>query len=230
MKKNIYLCVIWTITLACIIFSTQSKLGRINLHMFNFFERNQKSERLNISKDFQNFSEIEINGNVMEIEITKGNKFHIDSEFSIPNLEPVISFEDDKLFISQKNSFLNFGNNYCKVKLYIPENTELKTAKIETDVGDININSIKCKKLNIESDVGNIFTDKADCNKITIKTDVGNIKLKTKDGLENYNVIAKSDLGSITVGGNKYNKTFEAEADTLNQIYISSDIGKITIN
>lgn len=233
MKKNIYLAVIWTITLACIIFSTQSRFNSFRFNIINFFtgdKENAQSGNFDISKNLDAFTELTINGNAMDIEITKGDKFHIDSNYSNTRLEPEISISDDKLSISQKGPFIGFRNNICKIKLYIPENSSLGTVKIENDVGDIKINKLSCAKLNVESDVGNISVKNINCNKINLNTDVGNIKLETKDNLDNYNIYAKSDVGDIFIEGKKHKKHFESESETLNQIKITSDVGKITIN
>ena len=216
MKKKVYVLIISLITIACIIIGSTHHIGGFMDGGFNFFGGKTK----NIAEDVEigEFSSMDIESNIMDIEIHKGDSFKCHYECNKEKLVSKVSIDNGVLKVTQKNSggWSFFGsNNKCKITITVPDGKSLAGVKIKTDVGDLNMSDIVTEKFDLESDTGDAIIKNSNLGGTKIDTDTGDI---TVSGSVMADVKLICDTGDV--------KTTDT---TMAGIDIDSDTGDISI-
>lgn len=281
MKKTAYITTLAIITVVCILLGSVYHIGGwVGFGLGTFFDflsfdddynNGSKRNRVTYSEDIDTFDKIEIDTRIMDITIKEGPNCHFEYD-CIEYMKPGFSVKNGIFKLDQPSKPRWLGNNNkCNMTLTIPSGTELSIADITSDVGNININNIKIKNITIESDVGdidiesctfetskiegdvgNIDLKKSNLGKTDIETDtgdtdiidcefkdievynnIGNVDLSTDSDISNYNIELITDLGAINFNGNKQKRHFYQSASGSSEtyrIYIETDIGDVSVN
>lgn len=180
-RKNIWMAVLTVITVCCVIGGTFYHAGIFGLQdRFHF--RDDKT--INVSTDLEAFCAIDVDADMMDLSIEKGDRFYIDGKYT-----DVLQFEyevkDKTLYIKGKTvrkAFLRGNGNYkCNITLTVPENTTMDSMEIKLAMGNINvenITSIDCKAL---TNMGNCIFEKCSFGEADIDTNMGEITIKDTD-------------------------------------------------
>ncbi len=234
MKKKIYLTIIYTVTILCVVFGTlfhTGILGRKSGVVVNELKntgRNVPAEETymdsggterDYNKDGGSFL---INANIAygNLEIVYGESFR--SVFTGDDeLEPKVTFEDGVITISQKpgNWSIVFGSRKADLTLIIPENTVLKNTDIKMDMGNVSITGLSISAGQIENSLGDIELNDCILGTVNVSSDMGDVDIESCV-FENLSI--EQSLGNVTV----YAKQDMSDAD----IELGTDLGQVKIN
>lgn len=246
MKKGLYLTCIAIVTVVCMIVGICIH-GGFNIP---FIGRNFSGSDGSNSKELEAFTEINLDAEVMSVTVKEGEDYHIQYDYS-KVAEPSYEIENGTLCIKQKEkgfSLFRMGNRRCSMEITVPKGTELKFVKMDTDVGDLNINEIqtesgdlysdvgnirlkgtKIGKATIETDTGNVDLEQCSFTELQVKNDVGNTKISTDTNVKNYDVDLKTDLGKVRVNGQSQGTEYHSSGDEAGRISVEGDVGDVTL-
>ncbi len=248
MKKTVYLTILSLVTVFCIIAGSIYHIsGWIGFGLGGFFnfitggDSSSSRNQVTYSEDINSFNRIKIDTDVMNINITEGQTFHLEYD-CLENREPKFEVSGNTLDVKQESArgwLRNHINYKCSMTITIPSGTVLESTDITTDVGNININNTECKDFKTESDVGNIEIKSCIFEYSEIESDVGNIETSSSDlGITNI----ETDTGDIDITtcefkdmqiyndvGNVelYNNKIDISNYTVD---MSTDLGSIKVN
>lgn len=217
--KKIYIVVISTVTVFCIVIGTMAHVGG----WFSGFVFDGSLEGVSeYSEDLSAFRSLDIEADVMSVTIKKGDRYHISYKAS-EKMKPKITAKGETLVVTQpekKKFFGNFfGNKKCEMTLTVPEGTQLTRAEFNLDVADLKLADITADQMRIVTDVGNIEMASCTGNRLEAETDVGNVDIRSS-AFKDMDI--ESDVGNVYVSGIR-----ELSAYTVG---LSTDIGKVTVN
>lgn len=111
-------------------------------------------------------------------------------------------------------------------------NCNVNFAEVESSVGNIDIDGT-FETLKIESDVGDSYF-KGQARHLEIESDLGKVDATILDSQDAYHIKAKTDLGSLSINGQKQNgfdNTFESNPslEDIKSIEISNNLGDIIL-
>ena len=263
MKKTTYLIIISIITIVCVIAGSIYHIGGFRIPGFsNKSDTKFTSIELDdgsVSADTVNldkFSDIDMDLQVMDVTIQKGDSLGISYECSKKEYVPTIDVKDDVLTVKQKvKNKINIGNvKRCKMILTVPDDIDIENIEISTDVGDIKIDDVNGDAFTLESDVGDMKLAGITGEELSINTDVGDVKLEEcsfdnaeisghtgdvkvegVDDLSKYTMDFETDLGDVKVNGKNYKKQYSEKASSGDSekeqsLTISTNIGDIVVD
>ncbi len=249
MKKKIYLITIWTITLFVIIFSGyhytksfKNEYKDFKSEVKSFFSDYDDEEydwdeasadsnkgQKNIDTALDEFSQIKIEGNIMELTIKEGSDYHLECAYNKEKLKPVFEVSNGLLKIRQKVKGNLHGNSRCSLTLTIPAAAQLSTAEIEVNVGEMILKDFTCDTLEAETNVGSLTIKNLNFNKLEAETNVGELIIKTNKDISEYNLDLKTDVGELKVGDKLFKHTCERSGTSNKKIKATTNVGALTV-
>ena len=252
MKKTTYLIVISVITIVCVIAGSIYHIGGFSIPgVFRIGSGKSDTKVTSIelddgsvsadTVDLDKFSNIDMDLQVMDVTIQRGDSLGLSYECSKKEYIPVIDVKDDLLTVRQniKKKRVNMGKIKCKMVLTVPENFKFENVEIRSDVGDLKIDGIDGDAFIFESDTGDIKLASITGKELEISGDTGDIKLSgcsfTNTDISGNTGDVKLDncerLGEISVDNDTGNIIFEncKLSDPDGNINISTDTGDVRI-
>ena len=112
------------------------------------------------------------------------------------------------------------------------ENCEiLLNGKIKSGIGNVNGKNIKSSNLKINCDTGGIDLQGDFQGNTILSSNIGSIKLETSKDRDFYNYDISTDIGSVTIDGEKQKRgVSNSSKNSDNKLTITSDTGSIKIN
>lgn len=212
MKKAIYLIIISMITCVCI------GLG-VSRHMLGLFSFNigtSGTKNVSGSEKLEEFSGINIDVDVADVNIVKGEDYSISYEGS-DSLEPVVNVTNGVLAVKQKSvKVMTDVNSKCKITVTVPADTKLDDAVFSVDAGKIKVQDLTIRDLVMEADAGNIKLTNCVVERADIDVDAGDIDI-------NDSSIDKSEISADA--GN-----IEADNIEFDSIEVKADMGNIEMD
>ena len=164
--------------------------------IFDFFNGNKDLvgdiKSYSVSSDI---SALDIEIGAAELNIKIGDKFDIES-----NLKDLkVQEKNGKLIISQKERWFNISSEAAVLNIYIPENTEFKTADIATGAGKVTIQKLQAEEIDLELGAGAVIIE----NLISRRSaDIdGGAGALTIEGGEIYNLDLNMGVGDLKLTG-----------------------------
>lgn len=242
MKKNVLLIILGVITVGCIIYGSAKHLrgfksifrdGGIHISFDDYdeSEKDSSSGKFEIDEKLEKFSSIRINAAVMGLTIEEGTGFNIDAFYTKDYLKPEINIKNGGLEIVQhgkKNGFNN-GNQNCRVVITVPGGTDLNDVDIDTNVGDVKIRELNIGKIDINLNVGEIDVNNVDFDSLDCDTNVGEISINPVSKLDDYDISASTDVGSVRVEGRSYKRSYNSRGNGKKRIKADTNVGEIKI-
>lgn len=134
----------------------------------------------------------------------EGQKLLIETERQIS------MFTNNISFFSIKNNYLD-GQKKDRVTLYIPNGTELETADLKSDCGDISCTGIKADSLHIETDYGNAKIQNVQAQKLNAALESGTLSMEQVKGRD---CTADSSYGDIAMDSVSLNGSLHLQLDS----------------
>ena len=239
--KRIYLAIITTITVLCVIIGSvvhvtafMVRMGKDGDRMFSFGKSSKKvTETLSESR----FSDLKIDMDLGNIVIKSGSVANVEWNGS-EELKPEVTAAGNDLTIRQKGrKILNSGALNNTLTVTVPE--PLGKMEIETDLGNLEADGLTADKakinlsagnaivkgssfgdLNIEADAGNIELGEVSATKIDLDSDAGNIQGSVAGDFKSLK--ANTDVGNIEL-------QFDCERSDLN-LELKTSLGDVAVN
>lgn len=246
MKKTIYIVIISVITIFCIIAGSIYRFGDFNIGWGFPWGMGSNSTKISKTVSLEDFDNVNIDLNVMDIEIEEGSEASAYYECSKEMYVPEINVENGTLVIRQKKNkkfnISNFGNIRCKMLLTVPTGTDLKDFTLRNNTGDVIINGIECDEFKLEADTGDIKLTDCESDKTDIDNDTGDVKLIDCllgiceiDGDTGDIKLSNCDFapatGNISIANDTGDVDVEGCPDLgLYETDFSTDIGEVTVN
>lgn len=168
------------------------------------------------TKEFENISSLNVNSGISKLYIKQGNTLKVEAS----NLNNTFSCDDNNgtltiNYVSDKKIF-DFSNSNASITIYIPENLKLESAKIDSGIGNVNIDYLNTSNININSGISefNGKNIKADNTKINLGTGSANF-----DNVSFNNLDLDSGVGKTVINGK-----------ITGNININAGVGKIEFN
>lgn len=232
-----YLAIAFGIYLTITIFSVIIAVGTSILGVSTVVGNIGKDdEKISYTKEFSNINELEVDINVGNLVIKKGEMFKVEATDVNKNL--TCEDKNGKLKIEQKSNNL-IKNDYGKIIIYIPEGIVLNNVDIDTEVASSEIEYLISKKCEIDLGIGNTKISNANIqDKVEIDTGTGELKIdnSTLNNLSLSTGVGKTDITANITGNSK----IESGVGELNiqllgnkedyQITTEKGIGQINLN
>lgn len=259
MNKKIFMIIITSITVVCIIAGTfyhfrytMSDVADIGKNISKSVKRSFKSDRdfnwdddfdfdadtdesispdkHNFTNQLSDFDSIAIKGHVMGISIKRGNRFEISGSYNKTPLKPSFSVSGGTLKVSQPDYKRKLvTNGNCKIEITLPFGTNLDTVDINVDVGAVSIEGVDLDQATINTDVGAIAFENVEFQELTANSDVGAVSLELLHPVSEYTIDAKSDVGGIHVNNSNVKRRYSQTGSSGKRITIRTDVGGIEV-
>ena len=189
-------------------------------------------------QEIEEITDIDIMVSSSNIEFCKSEKFGIEmrtyrqTTYDVSDGKLVISDHGDSFKFNIGFNFFNINEIYIKV--YLPENEELNSVKINTDYGNININNLSADLVDLSDSFGSIKISDISAGKINANLSNGSFRCRN---VEADVFIYKNDFGSGTFDDVKFNDCsleasngkLEVNTSRIFTLKAENDFGKITL-
>lgn len=199
-----YLAIAFGIYLTITIFSVIIAVGTSIIGVSTIVDNLENdAEKISYTKEFSNINKLEVDINVGNLIIKKGESFKV--EATDVNKDLICEDINGKLKVKQNGK--NFiKNNYGKIIIYIPENIVLNEVYIDTGVASSEIEYLIAKKCEIDLGIGSAKISNANIQeKVEIDTGTGELKIdnSTLNNLDLSTGIGKTDITANIIGNSK---------------------------
>ena len=115
----------------------------------------------------------------------------------------------------------------ARIKITVPEGTQLTSVKAHLDLGDLKLEDISADKLTISESLGDIKINGCVFKSAEITENLGDIKMDLPGSEEDYGMDLDVSLGDIKVNGENKGNNYTKEGSI--PIKASNDLGDIKI-
>lgn len=194
-----------------------------------------------VTYEYEDVKKIDFEINAANVSISEGDTFSITyTEYNNSDFETYVDdsgtwhidgslYKPHKLF-----GMITRIKNIAEIPVYItiPSDYEMSDAYINVNAGNVEWQNINCKDCSIIASAGNVEISGDISGSINIEANMGNIEVYLTDDIENYNLAAKSNMGSVVINGKEYsgvseNVTVTNDADR--DISLISNMGNVEI-
>lgn len=251
MKKNIYLVIIWVITILAIVFGTlfhmtdwgDSVGDRVGIKAYT------KEQRFDDT--LKAFDRISFEADLAEIKIEAGEEYHIFCE-STDNVIPEYELDGTTLKITQTSKNRYFprrnGHDNCIIVITVPRDVTLADISGDCSMGDVQMGGFAADTISVDCNMGEaVLTDVTakdiicECNmgsceikecsfdNLEVHNDMGNVEVSSSQPLSDYTMELSVSMGSITVDDKDYTSHYEQEGEKDKTITISNNMGAVEL-
>lgn len=170
------------------------------------FNINKSKEIVNEKHSLDSFSNISFDVAYGDVEIEKGSEYAIETIYdkSLGDISYTISddtltvVENSKNKVSFNISFFdnNNENSNTRIKIYVPDSSEILQLKSQMSCGDMSIKGLKFKDGNITCDYGDVILKDIECSNFTICNESGDIDLSNIKGTD---IVTNSEYGNVKI-------------------------------
>lgn len=182
------------------------------------------------NKSIEAFNSLDLSAQVMGIDIIKGDSFNLSVTSNKQYLIPEYSVKDGVLRIEQNTPKVMHGANNCHLRLVVPERTKLETMDIKVNVGAVRLKGFDCEECFIQTDVGEITIRDMNYATMDLSSNVGNITVEYLDNLNDYEIRADTDVGHVSVDGEKHKNSYRQAGNSTKSITASTNVGNIKLH
>lgn len=231
--KKVYLVCIYTITTFCIIFGTIINVfGNIRIGDWTWEISNELLERKECDiEDVSNEVSITIDSQIGDIEVKRGDKYHV-SYGTGSRLTTSVESDDSTIKIMQtkmkKN--LRFGDikGTADITLTVPADAKVVKLDIDNALGDIDVQDIAFEDGVVDENLGDVKFDNCTFTNLDVSNDLGDIVISSCGDFKDYDIDADVSLGSISFFGTKHDDSYECDG-TKGSLTLDDSLGDITI-
>lgn len=253
MKKNIYLTVIWIVTIFCIIGGSCYHIMGWGERFWEHFEQGSllRGKAYTYNDTLDEFDSISLNVDLSEVNIVTGDKYGLSYKCT-KNLVPDFKVKDGTLSLIQNSKNPHFprrnGNDNCIITITVPKEAKLSRISGGCDLGDVEFDGLTVDEIDIECDLGQaVISDvtassiTCDCNlgnceitecsfdNLTVNNDMGNIEVVSKNSLNDYIMDLSVSMGGIEVNGEDYGTHYKQKGDQDKKIELTNSMGSISV-
>lgn len=216
MRKNIWMAILTVITVCCVIGGTFYHRGMFGLQdRFPF--RDDKTIR--VSTDLEAFCAINVDADMVDLSIKKGNHFYIDGKYT-DRLKLEYEIKDKTLYVKQKTVRKAFWggirNESCNITLTVPENSVMDSLDIKLAMGNVKVDGITSRNCEAVTNMGGCTFENCSFDESDIDTNMGEITIKDT-------ALGKAEIDNAM-------GSIEIERCTFQDLNADNSMGEISIN
>jgi len=232
--KKVYISVLGLITCICMILGLYLNCGFLRKnHKKDIAKDNWHVEDYEDGDEFAanlaEFDSIELDAKIMGVTVTTGNGYAISADYTRKRLKPIYEINNGVLTIKQEAPKVHRGNNRCEVEITVPRFTKLSKIDVDVDIGEVEVSGFDCTEIKINTDVGEVNLKDMDFDFADIETNVGEVDIKLQSSVNDYEIIAETDIGEIMVGGVSQRRKYSQKGNSSKRIKVETDIGEVNI-
>lgn len=206
-KKKLYLSVLYIVTAIVVIIGLSRNLG---FKFWNISLGGYSKEKL-VSDDisFDNSTDIQsldVKMSMGDLDIVEGDVWKI--SYTSFDKKPTLTNKDGKLSIvvedKAKHLFGISNHDSKKMVITVPKGTNLNVVKLNMDMGDVDIKSVKAYKFDMEIDMGDVDLERCSVDVISASLDMGDFDAKKctvksgKVSVDMGDLDMSGDIGDVT--------------------------------
>ncbi|MBO4997628.1 MAG: DUF4097 family beta strand repeat protein [Lachnospira sp.] len=250
MKKNIYLVIIWVITIMAIILGTLFHMTDWGVEVAdNVGIKRYETQKLDDT--LQAFDKISFEIDLAEIRIETGEKYHIFCE-STRNVIPEYELDGTTLHITQtsKNRFFpkRNGHDNCIIVITVPSDATISditgdcamgdfrmdgfaadTISVTCNMGEAILTNVTAKDITCECNMGSCEIKDCSFDNLMVDNDMGNVEVTSSQSLSDYTMELSVSMGSIEVDGKDYTSHYEQDGEKDKTITITNNMGSVEV-
>lgn len=203
----------------------------------------EEGDKIDYSMDFEDVEKLDINHGMGTLNIKQGIGFRVEATNVSKDFDARLV--NGTLIINESNSignflWFNFGTSRIKsvVTVYVPEDFNAKSIKIESGAGNVNLEDISTRYLVIDAGVGDLYGRNLHAMKVEADGGVGNMKLKDVNFTD---VDLDCGVGNISIEGMIFGKSeFSGGVGNVNiqlngsredySLKVDAGLGSISVN
>lgn len=172
---------------------------------FSGFSINDSKDMVSEKHSLDNFSNISLDVDYGDIEIEKGSEFAIETIYDKSHDDITYNTSNDTLSVKgnrkKKVSFnIDFSDNNdnsgTKIKIYVPDGSQLAELKLQASCGDMSIEGLTFKNGTIICDYGDALLKDVECSSFTICNKCGDIDFSNIKGND---IVTNSEFGNVKI-------------------------------
>lgn len=251
MKKTIYLTILSVITVICVIAGCGIHIMGWWGGRFLTFAGGRVSHT---DKDIPAFTGISVDMEVGDLTVRPSSDGYAISYDCNEKMKPEYRVEAGVLTVTMRarkswwQNIFTFRELKSSLTINVPYDVYMDMFTVKADVGDVNIEDVKSevftvemnvgdldvkggtfKNVNINSDVGDVDVRNVVFDKMGIYSDVGDVDLIGVGNLDDYNIRLSTDIGNLSVNGDKVKGEYVRNGRTDKEITIETDVGDTKI-
>ncbi len=161
---------------------TETKYGEMNL------TTTEQGNKVYVVGTLEPFEAIEVEGVSDSVSVTQGDSFLLDMWHS---KKENVDYEvrDNTLYImGDMEGFLSTGFKGGNISITVPYGAELSVVRVDTDMGNITLDSITAGEVDLDADLGNITVTGGTFHSLDCDSDLGDVTVAavTADHLKCY--------------------------------------------
>lgn len=217
--------IVFGIILTLIGFSMGGKFGIVR--GINGYRIQDKRDKVVKQENLDKFNSIDINVDLDNIEVIKGDKYAIELEYYKDSNDIIYAVENGKLTVKEINhkAIINFGFNLeityepSFVKVYVPDEVNLKDLNVHSNNSDVKIKGVKGDAALVKCAYGDTTLEDMEVDSLNVE--IGNGKLAIK------NIKAKEIFTE-----NKYGELYveEVESEIFKNIIVNGNTAFNNVN
>lgn len=251
MKRNIYLTIIWIITILAIIFGTFYHATDWGEKVFDELGIKTRYHSQHFDEALDSFDRISFDVDLSEVEIITGNDYHISYKCT-ENVVPECEVKDGTLQVTQTSKNPHFpkrnGHDNCEIIITVPRDASFSDITGYCDLGDVELNNLTADNISITCDLGEASLSNVSATSITCDCDLGNceiddcyfdnldvnnsmgsVEVSGNIPLSDYTMKLSASMGGIEVNDRDYHSSYEQMGNKNKTIAISCSMGSIEI-
>lgn len=207
MRKRTYLLLISVFTALCI------AVGCF-LHIFRRMGSRVWGAYIKKGDSLEEIREIEVDADHLSLEIAGRGEGYAYQYEGYEKLLPELSLKDGVLRVSQETeeagrTYFSKPRRRQKLRITLPEETELSRVDIEVDLGNLEIRSLKSEDFSADLDMGNLEITDSSLGEARISCDMGNVEGR---GLLFQSLFADLDMGNLDLEARQKLDDFKIDA------------------
>ena len=195
-----------------------------------------------INKELDSFEDLDITLQYGDVEIISGDKYFVELSYNKKYDEVKYDVQNNKLIITSENKknlkfdIDFFGKSYknkkVKVKIYVPEGSEISTSNLNLESGDLILKNLNIGTMNIEDEYGDNKIDNIYSKILNIEASSGDIEINNVNSDEISLICEYGDIDLKNINSNKlkaYLESGELDIDKLKveSLVVESEYGDI---
>lgn len=226
MKKNVYLIIIWAITMVCIITGCAIHSFKTVGSIIGGVLSNGSSEESKVTElKGDAFDKIEIDMGAGNLEVTSGSEFYVKTDGRL-----TAEIRDGKLIIKSPDNIsvwpFSSDSGAGNAEIRLPWGID----KIDADMGAGNavFSEVEIKNIDIDMGAGDAEFKDVTFEKLDLDKGAGNTTVVVADDTLDYDIDIDNGIGEIVCLGNKASFEYERKGNGP-KIVIDQGIGNVTV-
>lgn len=147
------------------------------------------------------FDTLEVDVDLGDVRVTAGEDYGVSLSWSGERYTLDFTCEDGTLRVkSHSSGSLGPGEQFSgSVEVFVPEGTVLRRVSLDTDLGELTVEDLRCRELIVDDDLGSVTLRRTEAERADLSLSLGD--LEGEELTVTKELTADNDLGSMSLSG-----------------------------